>query len=60
MSFLGNKQLKNEIKLTDKLDENLKNIIKEKLSELQNRNKFLSDKVKLIKFLSNAGQSKSK
>jgi hypothetical protein len=51
MSFLGNKQLKNEIKLSDKLDENLKNVIKEKLSELQNKNKFLSEKVNLINLI---------
>ena len=46
MSFIGNKQKKNEVRLSDKIDENLKNIIKEKLSELQTKNKFLNEKVK--------------
>lgn len=46
MSFLGNKQLKNEVRLTDKIDENLKNVIREKLSHLQNKNKILNEKVK--------------
>jgi len=46
MSFIGNKQLKNEVRLTDKSDENIKNVIKEKLSDLQNKNKFLNEKVK--------------
>ena len=46
MSFLGNKQLKNEVRLSDKLDENVKNVIKEKLSDLQNKNRLLNEKVK--------------
>lgn len=47
MSFIGNKQLKNEVRLSDKLDENLKNVIKEKLSDLQKKIKFLNEKVLL-------------
>jgi len=46
MSFVGNKQIKGEIKLNDKFDENLKNKIKEKLNELQTKNTLLNEKVK--------------
>lgn len=45
MSFLGNKLNKNEIKLSDKFDENLKNKIKDKLNDLTTKNVMLSEKV---------------
>ena len=45
MSFIGNKQTKNEVRLSDKTDENLKNKIKEKLAELQTKNIILNEKV---------------
>lgn len=47
MSFLGNKQNKGEIKLIDKYDDNLKNKIKDKISELQTKNIMLNEKVYL-------------
>jgi hypothetical protein len=45
MSFLGNKQIKGDLKLVDNYDENLKNKIKDKLNELTTKNTLLSEKV---------------
>lgn len=45
MSFVGNKQIKGELKLNDKFDENLKNKIKDKLKELETKNSQLNQKV---------------
>lgn len=45
MSFINTKQNRGEIKTLDIYDENLKNNIKDKIYELQTKNKLLTEKV---------------